>query len=228
MTRWGVVFDLDDTLYLEREYVRSGFRAVARRAHREFGLSGLYDELERAFNEGNRTTVIDAACQAVDARVEVSTVQALVQTYRGHQPQIVLLEEARTALQWAVGQGPSGLLSDGDPVRQELKLRALGLDRWLDPVVLTGARGIGWGKPDVRAFRLVADAWVGVDALVYVADNPMKDFTGPASLGWKTVRVRHPRGLHAEAVSGPEVDHEVLDVGEIPYLLGSQLFRRHA
>ena len=41
----GVVFDLDDTLYLERDYVKSGFRAVAKTAVKHTGTSA-----DEAFN----------------------------------------------------------------------------------------------------------------------------------------------------------------------------------
>ena len=40
----GVAFDLDDTLYLERDYVRSGFRAVA-----EYAVRGADVSAEDAF-----------------------------------------------------------------------------------------------------------------------------------------------------------------------------------
>jgi putative hydrolase of the HAD superfamily len=39
---------------------------------------------------------------------------------------------------------------------------------------------------------------------VYVADNPNKDFEAPAALGWLTVRIRHPEGLHATTESKPD------------------------
>ena len=36
-----IVFDLDDTLYLERDFVRSGFAAVDRWVSDRFAISGL-------------------------------------------------------------------------------------------------------------------------------------------------------------------------------------------
>ena len=49
-------------------------------------------------------------------------------------------------------------------------------------------------------------------ACAYVADNPVKDFAGPKGLGWTTVRVRRPQGLHQRVPSGEDVDHEVPDL----------------
>ena len=70
--------------------------------------------------------------------------------------------------------------------------------------------GPGAGKPSPAGFRRI-EAASGVDgaACVYVADNPAKDFAGPRALGWKTVRVRRPGGLHVDAPSGDDVDAEI-------------------
>ena len=42
MTRVAV-FDVDDTLYLERDYVRSGFHAVATWAEETLDVTGVFD-----------------------------------------------------------------------------------------------------------------------------------------------------------------------------------------
>ena len=47
-----VAFDVDDTLYLERDYVRSGFRAVAERVRRDHGLEGFFEGAWDAFSSG--------------------------------------------------------------------------------------------------------------------------------------------------------------------------------
>jgi putative hydrolase of the HAD superfamily len=74
----------------------------------------------------------------------------------------------------------------------------LQLEPLFELIVFTGAWGSRFSKPHARAFELVqcrlrpADGWY-----VYVADNPVKDFIAPTALGWDTVRVRRPQGLHA-------------------------------
>ena len=57
MPAWqAIVFDLDDTLYPERAYVLSGFRAVAAWAAGELGLPVTqgFAELRRLFDDGVR------------------------------------------------------------------------------------------------------------------------------------------------------------------------------
>jgi putative hydrolase of the HAD superfamily len=50
---------------------------------------------------------------------------------------------------------------------------------------------------------------------VYVADNPIKDFAGPRRLGWRTVRIRRPGGLHADLPSGDDVEQEIASLDEL-------------
>jgi putative hydrolase of the HAD superfamily len=106
------------------------------------------------------------------------------------------------------------VLTDGPPVCQANKVAALGLDRQAEPVVLTGAYGDGFGKPHPRGFQEIAER-SGANRLVYVADNPTKDFAAPRQLGWTTVRVRRPGGLHANLPDGTDVDVVVEDLRDL-------------
>ena len=49
----GIVFDLDDTLYPERDYVLSGFKAVASWAEARLGVPSLggFSGLRRLFDK---------------------------------------------------------------------------------------------------------------------------------------------------------------------------------
>lgn len=49
-----IVFDLDDTLYLEREYVRSGFQAVDDWLSTEGIMNGFREHAWRLFESGLR------------------------------------------------------------------------------------------------------------------------------------------------------------------------------
>src|SRR5438105_4418137 len=57
----GVVFDLDDTLYLEREYVRSGFLYVASTLHGKGGVhqAEIFESLWGLFEVGIRPNTFD-------------------------------------------------------------------------------------------------------------------------------------------------------------------------
>jgi putative hydrolase of the HAD superfamily len=224
-----VVLDIDDTLYLERDYVRSGFAAVGAWARRELGVEGFGEQAWAAFEAGVRGTIFDDALAACGVAPEPGLVPRMVDVYRSHPPDIALLPDARA---WLESVGPDvavAAVTDGPLASQQAKAGALGLARWADPVVFTEALGPGRGKPHPAAFELL-EREVGLSggACAYVADNPAKDFGGPRRLGWRTVRVRRPGGLHAAVPSGDDVDAEITTLDRLDAALAAPLAAAHA
>jgi putative hydrolase of the HAD superfamily len=207
-----VVFDIDDTLYLERDYVRSGFRAVGESA-RALGIADFAERSWRLFEAGVRGSIFDDVLAESGVRPERALVRALVDVYRTHEPAIEMLPDAADAVGRLRGRVALASLSDGPLESQRAKARALRVGDWAEVAVFTAELGAGFGKPDPRAFELV-ERRVGCQAsgCVYVADNPAKDFAGPRGRGWRTVRVRREGALHAGIDSGPDVDLEVADL----------------
>lgn len=218
-----VVFDIDDTLYLERDYVRSGFRAVGIWARSALGAPDLGERAWAAFESGVRGRIFDHALAAVGVEPAPALIARLVACYREHAPDIRLLADARAcldALDVGGGQTAVAVITDGPLASQSAKARSLGLSTWSQDVVCTEALGPGFGKPHAHAFELVQQRLgVGGDRCVYVADNPAKDFAAPRRLGWRTIRVRRAEGLHHAVVGGDDVDDEVSDLYDLTPLI---------
>lgn len=213
---WCVTFDIDDTLYLERSYVRSGFRALDEPVLSMLGVREFSDRAWSAFERGVRGRIFDVALTECGVQPDPAVISELVGLYRRHVPAIELLADARACIVQLAGAGVAmAAVSDGPLESQRAKAEALGLSRWMAPVVLTAALGPGFGKPHPRGFELVAAEQCGAASHVYVADNPHKDFAGPRQLGWRTVRIRRPLSLHHDVPSGPDVDFEISDLSEL-------------
>jgi putative hydrolase of the HAD superfamily len=199
----GVVLDLDDTLYLERDYVRSGFGAVAEHLAERWGVDAdsVRKHLWRRFDSGERGNHFDdliAADPSLRGQVDVNE---LVEVYRHHVPEIRMLPGVKDLLGALRAAGRrTGVISDGALAGQQAKVDALGVDSLVDgPVVLTDVWGRESWKPHPRAFLHVQEEWdLPGEALVYVGDNPHKDFDAPRDLGWTCVRLRMPGQLHSE------------------------------
>lgn len=216
MTVRCVVFDVDDTLYLERDYVRSGFAAVGAEVRARWTVADFAERAWRLFEEGARGDVFDRVLRACGVACSTDDVAALVACYREHRPEIRLLDDARACLERLAPRLRLAALTDGPVASQRAKVLALGLDRWLAPIVVTGELGPGLGKPHPEGFRRIeAATGEGGSACLYVADNPAKDFAGPRALGWRTVRIRRPGGLHADRPSGDDVDREIASLEEL-------------
>lgn len=213
-----VVLDLDDTLYLERDYVRSGFAHVAAWLERQSGWRhedavAYADCCWSRFEAGVRGTIFDDAWQSLSLPYPAPSVSDLVHEYRRHLPQIRLLPDAHRALRrLAAACCQLWIVTDGPLTSQRQKLTALDLPRRTSGIICTDQWGREYWKPHPRAFEVIQRrTGVGANQCVYVGDHPGKDFIAPRQLGWSTIRVRRPGGLHErrEPQPGQEADHEV-------------------
>lgn len=211
-----ITFDIDDTLYLERDYVRSGFEAVGAAIREDLKINGFAEHAWALFESGVRGDIFDRTLNAFEIVESPTLIARLVTIYREHSPSIGLLPDVANVLTSLRESHSVAVVSDGPLSSQSAKVAALALERWTDNIVLTAGLGPGFGKPHPRAFELVQRRTGTEHArCVYVADNPRKDFAGPHELGWRTVRIRRPGGLHEAEPSGDDVGHEISNLSEL-------------
>lgn len=198
-----VVFDLDDTLYLERDYVRSGFAAVGHHLKETQRLEAFASRAWEKFCSGLRSRIFDVVLAEMGQHPTPALVNELVSIYRNHRPAIVLEPDALAALDALRDRFQLAVITDGPAESQRAKVEALGLTRWMRQIIITAEHGPDFAKPNPAAFRLIEDRFhLDGAECVYVGDNPDKDFQAPSSLGWTTIRVLRPLGLYSRA-DGP-------------------------
>jgi len=208
-----VLFDLDDTLYPEREFVTSGFRWVSHVVKTTM-LSHelLFDAMMRLWQE-DRRNVFDRLVEMYGplgnqravpggAGLNNHSVDALVACFRCHPPSISLYPDAAEALAVLRGRGYlTGIITDGLEDVQRRKVESLGLSALMDLILYTDSLGpdqLYW-KPSAHAFSLALDAFrLAPGEACYVADNPAKDFVGPREMGLMTVRVVRANGIYRD------------------------------
>ncbi len=193
-----LVFDLDDTLYLEREYVESGLHAVGAWARCQLGIAGLGDMMVERFRAGARGHLFDDGLAAAGVGNASDLVPRMLQVYRQHRPCIHLAEDAERYLARRPARTGLALITDGYLDAQKRKIRALGLHNFgVQLAICTDRWGRESWKPAPRAFDYV-QAFFGLSstAFVYVADNADKDFHAPRQIGWRTIQISRPGRLH--------------------------------
>jgi putative hydrolase of the HAD superfamily len=199
--RLALVLDLDDTLYLERDYVRSGLRAAGDWLRLRRGVSGLEQAACALFEQGLREKLFDAALHSLGVDAAPPLISRLVFEYRRHAPAIALARDAAYFLRHT--RHALALVTDGSPLAQRMKVAALGLrDFPVRPIIYTGDWERSFWKPHARAFELVRKS-ISADAFIYVADNPTKDFLAPRAMGWRTVQIERPERIHKVSAPSP-------------------------
>ena len=228
MSRLGVVFDMDDTLYFERDYVKSGFRAVAVAVaeRSEVSQEDAFALLWGHFEAGTRGTTFNELLARYPELGEAFAIPDLVAIYREHMPTIDLLPEMeRLMLELRTRHVPLGVITDGPYASQRAKADALALERYADAVILTDTWGEDFWKPHPKAFEEMSKSLgVSHEQLIYIGDNPSKDFHAPAQLGWQSVRLRLSEQLRFEHEHGEyRPTKEVTSVAELREFLLAQL-----
>ena len=199
----SVVFDLDDTLVFERDYVASGFRAVSKQFDDQ--NEQVYTLLWHLFSSGVRGDTFDRVLDRYPEFKAELSVRDMVRIYREHKPTISFIEGARQLLKELRSLGaPLALISDGPLVAQSNKVEALNLEVLVDEIVLTDRWGKAYWKPHPRAYEIV-EARFPENDYCYIGDNPTKDFKTAYARGWKSIRLRLPEQLHERAPAEPYV-----------------------
>ena len=193
-----VVFDMDDTLFPEYEFVRSGFEAVADYMEEQFGIEDFFDTAWNKFIEGERGRIFDQIIDDEGLETDSRTIGKVLEIYRSHYPKISLFKDAQWALEYCSAFVPLALISDGYLKTQENKAEALNIERFFQKVYFTDKWGPECWKPSTCAFEMAEkDFSVLGSECVYVSDNPIKDFIGPNKLGWKSIYIERKEGVYS-------------------------------
>jgi putative hydrolase of the HAD superfamily len=184
-----LIFDLDDTLYQEKTFVKSGINEVAQFLSKKFNLDyGLiYEDLLAILSQHGRGEVFDIFLKNNNI-FSKKLVRQCISKYRLHYPKIKLYPEALEFLKRC--KFPLYLVTDGNKIVQGKKIEALGIEQYFEKIFITHNYGIKSAKPSLHCFEVIRKL-EGCDwsKVWYVGDNPTKDFVSLNKVGANTVRL---------------------------------------
>jgi putative hydrolase of the HAD superfamily len=177
-----VIFDLDDTLSPEIDYLKSAYQEIALFILQNT-KSQIYDEmLQRHFRKEN---VFYWILNKYKEQLSGYSLDFFLSIYRNHMPQLTLNSETAQVLEkMANRQIKMGLISDGRSITQRNKLKALGIEKYFSDIIIS--EEFGSEKPDTRNYLYFEKKYPG-HSFYYVGDNTLKDFIVPKQLGWKMI-----------------------------------------
>lgn len=185
-----VIFDLDDTLYLEKDYVRSGFDTIARAYP---NIKDLSQKLWDAFLE--KKPALDYVLEQEGLPKEKNNCLAI---YRNHKPAISLYPGVYEMLQRIGKTKKLGIITDGRIEGQKAKIEALGLEELFGRIIITDELGgTEFRKPNTKAFVLMKGYFnTEYEKMCYIGDNIKKDSIAPEQLGMKFIHFQNKDGLY--------------------------------
>lgn len=206
-----LIFDLDDTLYDELSFVKSGFLKVAEYVNKTYGINTdfAYDIMRYELETNGRGRVFDALLLEYKVYSK-SAVRKCVSAYRGHYPEINLDPDAVRCF-FRLKHFNKYIVTDGNKIVQRNKVKALGLFPVMKKIFITHEYGKRNAKPSAYCFNKIAQIEkTSPENIVYIADNPQKDFINIKKLGFRTIRIR--QGMFSGLDLDPEHEaHFIID-----------------
>ncbi len=213
-----LIFDLDDTLYYEKEYVYSGFKDVCTYLGSKYSKDAneLYKMAVEILEEEGRGKIFDVLCSRNGF---TENIKGLVHIYRNCKPVLELYDDAKEIIDYAKNNGIKvGIITDGCSLVQWNKVKALNLDKIMDKIIVTNDYGEGYNKPHEKSYNEMLEFfYVKPEECVYIGDNPKKDFIGARKLNINTIRIIHSEGDHINDIEedGYEADLSIRNLNEI-------------
>lgn len=219
----AIGFDLDNTLYDQSQYMMSFFETAASWLADDCGAerSEILATLIKVWRQ--RTSyypyLFDEALQELGLWSK-KRVAELVRLYRNHPVPIALYQDAVEILAMLSRRYPLVLITNGHATMQRRKVTALGIERFFRGIIYTDTYGADWRKPSrfpfEHAVRLLG---VSPDTCLYVADNPLCDFSGAREAGLVTVRVLRGAFAGLKVSVEQDADYHICNLTELPGLI---------
>jgi len=179
------IFDLDDTLFREIDFLKSAYSNISSSLSKTLKLD-LYELMLSKFQ--NRENVFRWLIEQYQGIMPELTIEWLLKEYREHMPEICLSEATAAFIKNLNSRHvPMGLITDGRGVTQRNKLKALGITDYFKDIIIS--EEFGSEKPDERNYLYFQNKYVGMN-FYFIGDNTSKDFIVPSKLGWTTICIK--------------------------------------
>ena len=211
-----LVFDLDDTLYEEITFVKEGFKSVSLMLgnHLEEKTESIYNEFLKILNERGRGEIFDHFLKSKKI-FKKKLLNECIKTYRYNNAKINLYSSASNFL--SSNQNKSlYLVTDGNKNVQAHKIKLLKIKKWFKEIFITHRYGIKNAKPSLYCFEKIKEkercSW---EDLVYIGDNPSKDFVSLKKVNAKTIRIL--KGNYSKVIVPKEynADYQINSIDEL-------------
>lgn len=186
-----LIFDLDDTLYDEKKFVYSGFTEVANWISKMSNTSSIdiFDYMYNDLAVNGRGTVFNNALEKYFQKT-VKNIRKCVSIYRLHKPNIKLDTDVVDLLLELRKNYKLYIVTDGNKIVQNNKIKSLDVEKYIEKAFITYRYGLKASKPSLKCFEIIKNLekvdWLD---LVYIGDNPNKDFVNLNKVNAITIRV---------------------------------------
>ena len=176
-----IVFDLDDTLYKEIDFVKSAYLYINRYIKLRYSID-FSESIDKCLDNG--INFFDHINSKLNQN-QIFTIEKYLELYRFHYPEIKLHDDTSEFLNKISDKNIGfSIITDGRSISQNNKIKALGLNHLAENIIISEESG--YEKPNLSNFRIIEKIYPH-KKLLYIADNTTKDFLAPNILKWDTI-----------------------------------------
>ena len=219
----AVIFDLDNVLYDEKDYLYAAFNKIAAYLSERCSISQekIFEKLVTDFQ--NKTSMYPRLFNDLiaDCGLDQKLISEILTLFSSIKPDLKLYSGSEDLFLNLKKQNIKlGLVTNGSVKTQKNKVKLLNVERFFDSIIYAREVGAGKEKPDPEAYKLIlADLGAKPEEAMCVGDNPFTDFLGAKKLGIKTVRLQSGEFKNVNLSQEYEADITVKTFSQIYHLV---------
>lgn len=176
---WIIVFDLDDTLISEIDYLYSGIIYIEKFIYETFKIK-FKNKILNEFQNGTKD-IWGWTCNELKIGQEAK--ENLIWLYRMHKPNLSLSQELQNLIKFLEEKKATlAILTEGRSITQRLKINSINLGK----LPLFISQEFNATKTQPTMFLEIQKLWPN-KKYAYIADNPTKDFIIPNKFNWLSI-----------------------------------------
>lgn len=198
-----VIFDLDDTLFNEIDFLISAYNEISQFLSNVQGVdkskNEIFDYMYSLYLRKKNPF------EQVISFLNIKNIKTsdLLEIYRNHLPNISLNDDVKEVLDYLkYHKFIIGIITDGRSIQQRNKIKALNLENFISGLVIS--EEFGSEKPNLDNFKFF-EIFFPNSNYTYVGDNINKDFIAPNQLNWDTIcLLNNGKNIHSQNVLLPD------------------------
>jgi putative hydrolase of the HAD superfamily len=198
-----VIFDLDDTLFNEIDFLISAYNEISQFLSNVQGVdrskNEIFDYMHSLYLRKKNPF------EQVISFLKIKNIKIsdLLEIYRNHLPNISLNDDVKEVLDYLKDHKfIIGIITDGRSIQQRNKIKALSLDYYISGLIIS--EEFGSEKPNINNYIFFQDKYPN-SKYTYIGDNINKDFVAPNKLNWETIcLLDNGKNIHSQKLCVPD------------------------
>lgn len=184
-----LIFDLDNTLYNRAHFVNNGLDNVASlisSKSKKYNKEKIFNILKKTYNNNLISNTFNFFLRKNS--IKNISIKKCIKAYRFGKNNIRLYSCAFNILNHF--KSKCYLITDGNKLVQKYKIKILKIDKYFKKIFITNSYGIKYQKPSLHCFNIIKKIEnCKYNEMIYVGDNPNKDFINCNKSGILTIRL---------------------------------------